>query len=816
VVKCLWGILLIGVLFFVGTVSATNVAYVKEDATRVSDVITDILDDKSLTYDVIKDSEISSTDFSGYNIVLVVEDVDRGNLIPFDERSAIFFDRGVAGEVWDLVSSGQTTNRRVKVSDRDSFIFEDVTIPVDNELSVYKTTATIHSVTLSGSSGVDSVALRLGTSRPTIAVSSSSVKDVFFGLPDSEEWNANAEKMFENALDWLMLESNPDEDGDGFHLSEDCDDRDSTVYPGATERPYDGKIQDCNRDFDLIDVDGDGYCKKEVFIDDASGQCINDLGLFGTDCKDDDETVWPGNPDLAKNCVLDPGEESPPTFLSLTCETGIDEDVSYTCLLEADASGSAFDFSVESQDNLVCSIEGDELTYKSVENYNGDASCDLLVSNSYGSDSAILEVIIAEVNDAPEITSFTPDRDKVIILEDGSQLFSIVVDDVDSADLFIEWLLNGRDQHVEEDDFLFEESNGIYDLEVIISDGELEDSKLWQVIVGPTTDFTCEELDGHVIENNKVCSGELWEAKDTSQCCSIESSPSFKDAKACDVVSYYIDITIDYPDSNEDIEVGDEIDVLIDIDNDYSEDQNFDVEVHLYNLDDEKSEESVEGEIEIDDGESRALRMDDLLIPTDLDLEKEYVLFVKVDDDICSQKFMDLEIERPQSRVIISDFELPERALCGETITAIVEVENAGSEDRDVIIKVRNDALGIREEANQFELEKYGDDDGEKEEFTFTIPEDTGPGEYDVKATVDYSSKRATEVKKIEIECKGGSVSGSQQQSQTDTIQLSSANGASGDSTGEEGGSNLTFYLILIVDVLLVVLVGGYYWIVVK
>jgi len=53
----------------------------------------------------------------------------------------------------------------------------------------------------------------------------------------------------------------PDQDGDGFEAveagGEDCDDLDSTVFPGAAEIWYDGIDQDCAGDSDY-DQDGDG------------------------------------------------------------------------------------------------------------------------------------------------------------------------------------------------------------------------------------------------------------------------------------------------------------------------------------------------------------------------------------------------------------------------------------------------------------------------------------------------------------------------------------------------------------------------------
>lgn len=92
-----------------------------------------------------------------------------------------------------------------------------------------------------------------------------------------------------------------DQDGDGFPLRQDCDDRDRSIYPGARE-VCDGVDNDCDGLIDdedpgvdgltaYLDADGDGFGDPAAPVSYCSippeGSSLNDL-----DCAPDDP-AWP-------------------------------------------------------------------------------------------------------------------------------------------------------------------------------------------------------------------------------------------------------------------------------------------------------------------------------------------------------------------------------------------------------------------------------------------------------------------------------------------------------------------------------------------
>ena len=102
-------------------------------------------------------------------------------------------------------------------------------------------------------------------------------------------------------------------DGDGFEASEDCDDSNDTVYPGADEQ-CDGIDSDCDGELDngvttvfYADSDGDGYGNPNI----TTEACAAPDGFVanGSDCDDAESSAYPGAEERCDGIDNDCNEE---------------------------------------------------------------------------------------------------------------------------------------------------------------------------------------------------------------------------------------------------------------------------------------------------------------------------------------------------------------------------------------------------------------------------------------------------------------------------------------------------------------------------
>ena len=113
---------------------------------------------------------------------------------------------------------------------------------------------------------------------------------------------------------WMLLGAAlaADVDGDGVDEVMDCDDRNTSIYPGAPEL-CDGVINDCDLPAlppEEIDADGDGFVDCTL---DPGGWDGTPTPIGGDDCDDTDATVYPGAPELCDGLLNDCfGDALPP------------------------------------------------------------------------------------------------------------------------------------------------------------------------------------------------------------------------------------------------------------------------------------------------------------------------------------------------------------------------------------------------------------------------------------------------------------------------------------------------------------------------
>lgn len=824
------------------TVLATDIAYVTKTSLGVNQDLVTKLNNLGYSTTNILESQVSTTDFSQYTLILVGnQNLNAPENIPIHQHRSLVMNSynyykkiddwqfGFSKEKGSISSPSNlmTVNPTTGIGQSITGIFQAYNTQDPLLKTYYLKGQKPSGIIIPVSSFTSTANAAIAAVNPGTTYLNGNVaqeKSVFFGIPDSQHWTQQSEQLFEDSINWLL--AGIDFDNDGFLSELDCDDTNSNTFPGATEIPYDGIDQDCDGS-DLDDLDNDGFNSE------LSG---------GLDCNDNDSNINPTNSDLALNCVndspifpilddltisegslliitpdaTDPDQDQltytidsndftfntqtqsfewqtsyndegtynleitvtdeefsisrtltltiidaniPPTFLDLTCTTTIDEDLIYTCDLEAtDHENDEITFSTISESNLNCDIQNNILTYSSIQNYNGEASCVLAANDPTGSTTQTLSVTVESVNDAPEFSTTTPEEIIINILENTDKVFTISPEDPENDPIHISWFLDNQETFITVPTFTFNKPAGIYDLEAIISDTTLENSKFWTIIVGSASEFTCSEIGGNICTEDQICRSDTFGTSDSSSsnvCCSIACSlkpPEFKDANTCSSLNNAIEIDFDVI-NDEDEELGKSIDIEATIKNNYNERQNFDLELHLYDLSEDESIESIETEATISSNRDREIKFRDLEIPEDLDLDNDYVLLLTAEDDICNLDYKTINIDRQEDNIIISEFNLPETAKCGATIQVEIEVENLGSDDHDVTIEIENRPLGISESSEKFTLNEFDEkDDKETKTFTLQIPEDAIPEQYTIRANID-TYEQITETQTIKITC---------------------------------------------------------------
>ena len=514
-------LILVALIFSLYIASATDIALVVKTSGN-SNVISAI-DELNYTYKVITESQISSTNFSQYAVIIVQDDLTNEASLPLLAKNSIFINRDAVSIVWHGASVSKTQTIFSKLEQLNTPFTEGFS---SIDFQAYTSNKDVHYLKIKPSI-VSRVALTTGGGGFYGIVDYSNVNNsrkVFFGFTEINYWTSDTKKLFKNSLKWARLGVDFDRDGyysdsdcndnnsslwqylkayvdadkDGFGtgslvdvcsgnsipsgysvISGDCNDNHNLVNPDASEIPYDYLDNDC-KNGDLADLDQDGWCKKNYLVQNKFSQCINEPSNYGSDCDETNSSIKPGVLDpidnIDQNCVNDA-----PVLLSNVPDIIWGEDENTSINLNnyfADPEGDVLSFSVYniSNSNISASIVSGIATFIPKKDWNGNSliSFKALDGNGGSKISNNASLTVLPVNDAPVI-QIIHDID---IIEGREARIIVNASDVDSSVLY--YSINDTRFVQNGSTFTWQTSignNGKYYVSVSVSDSVLSDSK---------------------------------------------------------------------------------------------------------------------------------------------------------------------------------------------------------------------------------------------------------------------------------------------------------------------------------------------------
>ncbi len=226
--------------------------------------------------------------------------------------------------------------------------------------------------------------------------------------------------------------------------------------------------------------------------------------------------------------------------------------------------------------------------------------------------------------------------------------------------------------------------------------------------------------------------------------------------------------TIKNPDSGDDFAPGDEVGIDVEVENTYSKDMDVEVEAILYNLDEDDKVLTIKSDVmEVGDGNDETFNLDMIIPSTGIDDEDTYVLYVKAfedgsEDENCDYDSVELSIERDDNMVVVNEFTLtPEVVRAGEKVHAVVEFENAGTDDqKNVYASLKEPELGLDAKSEKVDLDAYDESDNDYVwQFEFTVPKNAVNGDYYLQAKVYFNDDEESSSKLIKLTVSDGAAS---------------------------------------------------------
>ncbi len=418
----------LSLIFLIGGVYAADIAYVVKSTSRVNSDITTVMNEIGYSYQVVTESQISSTNFSQYRLVLVGNDIFQNpSRIPVNEHNSLIFNqyhyykKGTTDFQWGWAKDQGILSRSILNLNNNNNV--TITQGLPSQFTAYNAGGVnayilsgqkpigITYVTYSGNPSNGDYVVALAQPNTLMLNGNRTVgRSLFFGLVETDFWTADTRKLFKNSLEWSI--KGQDKDQDGF-FDNDCNDNNASINPNGTEIAYNRVDENCDK-FDLADVDGDGYCKAGYLIMNKTLQCANEgITSSGSDCDDNNAEINKGSSDLLNNCIND----APKQILNISdIEWVEDSDLS----LSIDNIRSSFSDPESSSNNLSVIVgkkTGNNISvsfnsasgmfiFTNVNNWNGDESISFNVSDGENVvESNIVKLKVLPVNDNPILQS---------------------------------------------------------------------------------------------------------------------------------------------------------------------------------------------------------------------------------------------------------------------------------------------------------------------------------------------------------------------------------------------------------------------------
>ncbi|MBU0472198.1 MAG: hypothetical protein KKF65_06220, partial [Nanoarchaeota archaeon] len=191
------------------------------------------------------------------------------------------------------------------------------------------------------------------------------------------------------------------------------------------------------------------------------------------------------------------------------------------------------------------------------------------------------------------------------------------------------------------------------------------------------------------------------------------------------------------------------------------EDYDFEVLVYLYDIDKEKEIDHQKEKTDINSG-----RKDDLeftfRVPENA-YDNPHAIYVRVIDDknnYCNQGYVKIDVERLENDIQIKELNLEPLDSCNHSFIINTLLKNEGTKKyKDIKLTIENRELGISQETENLELNKYDKGNSELSEgINIEIPKDAKQMTYKFKAVITYDNDDSRTTNYIDVivnnECK--------------------------------------------------------------